>query len=108
MVDQREIRKAVVEAKQNNDLANVVSLELLAVAVAVGYVESSWGLGVGTFVVLFIIFMIPYVRVLAYLAASLCWALFVFRLVDGPEAFRSASQVSDTWIIPPESKGLRK
>lgn len=100
MVDQSEVRKAVVEADNDKNLANLVFLELLAVAVAVGYFESSWGLGIGTYVVLLIVFMIPYVRVLAYLAASLCWALLVLRLVDGPAAFRSGSAaVSDAGVF---------
>lgn len=91
MQAQSEIRKALAHAEEDRKAASVVTLELIGIGLLIGYAKGPWYAGVIASLVLFLLFMIPYVRVLTYLAVSAVWAIVLIRLVDGAAAFDRAN-----------------
>jgi hypothetical protein len=89
-----EIRKALVQAEDDRKAANLVIFELIAVGIVIGYAKGPWFAGLISGIFLFFLFMIPYIRVIAYFAVSSVWALLAVRLIYGADVFSSDSEAT--------------
>ncbi len=81
-MSEREIRRALTNAKFNNSGFTVVATEIFAIAIGTGIYFNSWAIGGGTWLVLIIlinfgIFAIPYLILM-----SVCWAIIAFVLAS--------------------------
>lgn len=86
METQDQIRKAVVQSENDRKAGTLVWLEVVLIGIGTGIATKSWPTGIGAAAVLLIVFMIPYVRVLAYVAVSIVWAGVAIYLVDGDKS----------------------
>lgn len=79
----RDTRAGVTQASFNEDAINIVGLEIIALAVAVGIGKSSWWWGGGTFVGCAIIMAVPVLNILFCFAISAVWAAIGFTIGSG-------------------------
>lgn len=79
----RNTRAGVSQASFNEDAINIVGLEIVALAVAVGIGKNSWWWGGGTFVGCAIIMAIPVLNILFCFCISAVWAAVGFTIGSG-------------------------